>query len=195
MKKEILEEPSFGVAVLYVDVRHSTRIAQKLKASEQKLYYETFLNEMISITEDFGGSPFKTTGDCVIGFFPERHGFQWADNVILCGLMMIEVIKNNISPYLQSKGLPTLACRIGADYGEVQIIELYSQKIPFTIEVIGNVMNIAAKIQAKADTNEMCIGQNLSELIYTEYRIQCQPKGVLQFDGDTYKFYSVKCQI
>lgn len=189
------KDSSFGVAVLYVDIRHSTTIARKLDLSEQKLYYETFLNEMISMIEDFGGSTFKTAGDCVIGFFPEERGFQWADNVIICGLMMIEVIKKNISPHLQSKGLPALECRIGADYGEVQVIKLSSEKLLLKFEVVGSVMNVAAKIQAKADTNQMFIGQNLAELIYTDYREHCEHKGNLKFDGDTYEFYNVSYQI
>lgn len=73
LKEEHFKNSIFGLAVLYVDIRHSTKISTKLKSFEQKLYYETFLNEMISIIEDFGGYPFKTTGDCVIGFFLEEH--------------------------------------------------------------------------------------------------------------------------
>ena len=194
-KNRTLEDSSFGLAVLYVDMRHSTEIARKLKGAEPKLYYETFLNEMISVIEDFGGYPFKTTGDCVIGFFPEERGFQWADNVILCGLMMIEVVKNNISPYFQSKGLPTLECHIGADYGEAQVIKLSSQKLPFNVEVVGSVMNIAAKVQHEADTNQMVIGQNLAELIYTDYRVQCEHKKEMKFNNETYKIFKVNYKI
>jgi len=104
-------------------------------------------------------------------------------------------VKNNISPYLQSKGLPKLECRIGADYGEAQVIKLSSQKLPFSLEVIGNVMNVAAKILTKAETNQMFIGQNLAELIHTEYRVHCEHVGDLQFNGEIYKFFRVNYQI
>lgn len=191
----LLNGSSFGLAVLYVDIRHSTKIARKMKLYEQKLYYETFLNEMISVVDDFGGYTFKTAGDCVIGFFPEECGFQWADNVILCGLMMIEIVKKNISPHIKSKGLPALECRVGADYGDVQVVKLYSEKLPFSLEVIGSVMNVAAKIQAEADTNEMFIGQNLAELIYTDFRVHCEPKDELKFNGDTYEVFKVNYKI
>ena len=194
MKKDDLENSSFGLAVIYVDIRHSTKIAHKLKPQQQKLYYGTFLDEMIAIIEDFGGYPFKTTGDCVIGFFLEKEGVAWADNVLICGLMMIEVVKQNISPYLKSKGLPELKCRVGADYGEAQIIKL-TGKVPFNIEVIGNVMNIAAKIQSRAETNQMFIGQNLFELLYTDYRLCCEHKGNLHLNGETYSYYKVNYKI
>ena len=183
------EDSTFRLAVLQVDMRHSTTIASRLNPAQQKLYYETFLNEMIAVLEDFGGSPFKTAGDCVIGFFPETSGFQWADNVILCGLMMIEVVEKNISPYVESKGLPKLECRIGADYGEAQTIKLQSDRIPFNFDAIGSVLNFAAKIQGKADTNQMFIGQNLAELIYTDFRVCCEEKGKLE-DGN-YRFFYV----
>jgi class 3 adenylate cyclase len=187
-----LEDSSFRLAVLKVDMRHSTTIASKLNLSQQKFYYETFLNEMIAVLEDFGGSPFKTDGDCVIGFFPETSGFQWADNVILCGLMMIQVVENNLSPYVESKGFPKLECRIGADYGEAQIITFKSDKIPFDFDAIGSVLNFAAHIQEKADTNQMFIGQNLAELIYTDFRVCCEEKGKLD---SNYKFFYVNYQI
>ena len=115
-------------------MRSSTSIALKLNRVQMKTYYESYLNEMISILEDFGGYTFKTSGDCVIAFFPASQGFQWADNVIRCGLMMIEVVKNNISPFLKSKGLPELACRIGADFGEAQIISLDSKNLEITCQ-------------------------------------------------------------
>jgi class 3 adenylate cyclase len=174
-------------------MRHSTAIASKLNLAQQKLYYETFLNEMIAIVDDFRGYPFKTAGDCVIGFFPEESGFQWADNVILCGSMMIEIVQKNISPFVESHGLPKLECRVGADFGEAQIIKLRSNKIAFNVDVIGSVMNVAAKIQGKADTNQMFIGQNLAELIYTDYRLCCEQKG--EMNGTNYKFFKVNYPI
>ena len=194
MKKGLLKDSSFGLAVVYVDIRHSTKIASKLNPQQQKMYYKTFLNEMIAVIEDFGGYPYKTVGDCVIGFFFEEGGFQWADSVIICGLMMIEVVKQNISPYLKSKGLPELECRVGADYGEAQIINL-TGKEPLNAEVIGNVMNIAAKIQSCAGTNQMFIGQNLFELIHTPLRLCCEHKGNLDLNGKTYSYYKVNYKI
>lgn len=188
-----LEDSSFRLAVLYVDMRHSTTIAPRLTLPQQRLYYETFLNEMIAIVEDFGGYPFKTTGDCVIGFFLEASGFQWVDNVILCGLMMIEVVEKNISPFVESQGLPKLECRVGADFGVAQEIKLRSDRIPFNFDVIGNVMNIAAKIQGKADTNQMFIGQSLFEQIYTDYRVSCEQKG--EMNGNHYKYFKVNHRI
>jgi class 3 adenylate cyclase len=170
-------------------MRHSTDIALKLNLLEQRLYYETFLNEMIAIIDDFGGNTFKTAGDCVIGFFPEGSGFQWVDNVILCGLMMIEVVEKNLSPYLESKGLPKLECRVGADYGEAQIIKLRSDRLSLNSEVVGSVMNVAAKIQGKADTNEMFIGENLTKRIYTDFRVCCEQKG--EMGKNNYKFFKV----
>jgi class 3 adenylate cyclase len=174
-------------------MRHSTTIASTLTLAQQKLYYKTFLNEMIAIVDDFGGYFFKTDGDRVIGFFPEASGFQWVDNVIICGLMMIEIVEKNISPYVESQGLPKLECRVGADYGEAQVIKLRTDKIPFNFDVIGSVMNIAAKIQGKAGTNQMFIGQNLAELIYTEYRVCCEQKG--EMNGSNYKFFKVNYRI
>lgn len=149
---------------------------------------------MIAIIEDFGGYTFKTAGDCVIGFFLEKEGVAWADDVVICGLMMIEVVKQNVSPYLKSKGLPPLECRAGADYGEAHILKL-TGKVPFNVEVVGNVMNVAAKIQSCAKTNQMFIGQNLFELLYTDYRLCCERKGNLDLNGETYSFYKVNYKI
>ena len=185
---------SVRLVVLYVDLRKSTLRTYQLNPNQRRLYYGTFLNEMISVINDFGGYPYKTVGDCVVGFFPERRGFGWIDNTITCGLMMIEVVKNVVSPFTESNGLPPTECRIGSDCGEVIPVKLFGAA-PSNIEVVGNVMNIAAKIQSKAETNTMYIGQNLCELIYTDYRLKCKFKGSIDLKGESYKFYRVDYQV
>jgi class 3 adenylate cyclase len=194
LQKEEPDGNSFQLAVLYVDMRSSTVTARKLDTKQLRVYYKSFLDEMISIVEDFGGTAFKTVGDCVIGFFPLSDGFQWADNVIRCGLTMIEVVNKNLSPFLKGKGLPELACRVGADFGEAQIINLDSKKLAFNVEVVGSVMNVAAKVQSQAGTNQIFIGHNLARLICTDYRQNCERKE-MKIGEETYIAYHVNIQL
>lgn len=171
-------------------MRQSTLRTYPLYSEQRELYYGIFLNEMIAIINDFGGYPYKTVGDCVVGFFPQLGGFGWVDRTIACGLMMIEVVKNVISDFTESKGLPPTECRIGADCGEVIPVKL-TGRAQLHFEVVGNVMNIAAKIQSNANTNTMFIGQNLYEIIYTDYKLECHFINSINLNGERYKFYRV----
>ena len=181
------------LVVLYVDICHSTAITRQMKSAQRKKYYEPFLNEMVNVANDFGGYPFKTAGDEVIVFFPETGSFAFADNSIICGLMMIETVRKVISPFLETQGLPSLTCRVSTDYGEVTLVRIDGMIPP--VDYVGNVMNFAGKFLKKADENTMLIGQNLFEVIYTDYRLACALKGELDPDGETYKFYQVNYKL
>jgi class 3 adenylate cyclase len=156
------------------------------------MYYGTFLNEMVNVAKDFGGYTFKTGGDEVIVIFPESGCFAHTDGAILCGLMMIEVIKKVVSPFLQAQRLPSLKCRVSADHGTATIVEVEGIVPPF--ELVGNFMNYAGKFLKFAEENGMVIGENLFKLIHTDYRIACRLKGRLSDYGD-YKYYSVDYEL
>jgi len=149
---------------------------------------------MISTIKDFGGYVFKTIGDCVLGFFVETGGFQWVDNAFVCGLMLIEVVREVVTPFLVSRDLPRLECRVGADYGEVVAVKTV-RRVPFEIEAVGDVLNLAAKIQGKARPNSMSVGKRLAELIHTDFRLACNLQGTIPLNGEEYEYYEVKYRI
>lgn len=181
--------------ILYIDLRGSTILIHELNKcdpSKVDFIYKTFLNEMINVVKDFGGLVLDTPGDCVIAFFPCISSFlSPADNSILCGLMMIEVVRTSISSFFKVHGIPEIQCRVAADFGEVIVsnvgISKYFEKVTF----FGDVMNVASKILAKTSPNTMFIGRKLLEVIHATYSSYCEEGNSLKLDDESYEIYSV----
>lgn len=182
--------------VLYVDVVGSTVTVSGMPRNLVKPYYRYFVNEMTRIVTDFKGFVLKFNGDSVIGFFPSFDGFvNEADHTALCGLVMIEVCRNTLSPYLQSKGIPPIACRVGADFGDVDVTEQGVAGVYVSVDMVGNVMNVAAKIQHQAQPNQCFIGDRLFKLVQSGYRTRCARIGELQLQNFKYPYYHLNMKL
>jgi len=189
----ILENKQLELVVLYADLVGSTKSVKNLDPNQVRRFYTIFLNEMTYVINDFGGRILKYVGDCVIGFFglPSVGWIPQIDNSVLCALIMQKVMTYSISPIAQSEGLPPMSCRIGMDYGEVQVVNIGVKGIYTEVDVFGDAMNIAKKICDEAQSREILIGKNLWQLIYTSYKMRCQKKKSLVRNGDSYDLYSL----
>lgn len=182
--------------VLFVDIVGSTKTVSAMPKPLVEPYYRYFVNEMTRIVTDFRGFVLKFGGDSVIAFFPSFNGFvNEADHTALCGLVMIEVCTNTLSPHLQSKGLPSIACRVGADFGEVDVTKLGVEGAYVCVDLVGNAMNVTAKIQSQAKPNQCFIGDQLYKLAHTSYRTQCVRMGEIQLQNYKYPFHHLNMKL
>jgi len=177
--------------VLYCDLVGSTRTVMSLEPRQVKRFYKIFLDEMTHVIDDFGGHILKFVGDCIIGLFimPNVGWIPYVDSAILCAEMMQNVMKHSISPTVESEGLPPMRCRIALDYGEVQVVEVGVEDIYMSVDVFGNVMNVTSKILSKAEPEEVLIGRNMWDLLYTTHRTRCKKTETLEIDGNPYEIY------
>jgi class 3 adenylate cyclase len=126
-----------------------------------------FAQEMAQTIRHHGGYVLKFVGDAVIGYFlAEESQLQPADNAVLCAKSMLSVIQKGINPILNQYDYPDLAIKIGIDYGENMIVRYGSDSIKSHVDIIGPVMNIAAKIQSMAKPNQLLIGDDVYTRIH-----------------------------
>ena len=131
-----------------------------------KKFYSIFINTMAAIARNFGANVIKTTGDSLIYYFPQTVDYpdniSAFKNVFECGLTML-----SINPIVNAKlqkeddGFPNLSYRISADYGRVEIATSLTSA---TEDLFGPTVNLCAKINSKAEPNEMVIGNNLYQV-------------------------------
>ena len=121
---------------------------------------------MAAIIRNFDGTIIKNTGDSLIYYFPKTMGHVGdgnvtnIKNVFECGLTMIAV-HPIINVKLKGKGLPDLSYRISADYGKVEV----AKSLTSTGEdLFGPTVNLCSKINSKASSNQMVIGNNLYQI-------------------------------
>jgi len=184
---------SIEIVVIYADIVSSTEIVNKLPESKIPLFYKIFCNELYKIINDFGGFVYKPVGDEVIGvfFIPETGWIPIIDNSIRCISYIRYVTKYVISPIAESISLPKIQCRIGADYGVAQIVDIGVEGIKISAEILGNVMNVAAKIRGKVYPGGVAIGQKYYEQLHTDYKLLCKKINPIIINEVKYNVYHV----
>lgn len=149
-----------NVAVLYVDVYGSTRLALSLPSDNLALMLQLFSQEMSLVVANFGGYVLKYVGDAVIALFPAEHdGRQACKRALECARMMHEVIKGAMAPALLSHGLPELKVKVSIDFGEV-LVMLYGKSLENShIDIIGSSISMASKMLAVVPADRIIMGQ------------------------------------
>lgn len=188
--REVDEEVSFSdlipqnYCVCYVDMVNSTATTAKLSSHrELAKYYAIFLNSMAIIIRNFGAEIIKNAGDCLIYYFPrtsESNNKPAFKDVIECGLTMIAAHRI-INARLYENKLPSLDFRISADYGKLSIAKIASSA---SHDLFGSSMNICSKINSRAATNGIVIGQELRHIL-------CEDEDYVIEEVDKYGQYSI----
>src|SRR5215471_6284233 len=153
--------------VCFVDIVDSTRVTSSINNPEKvRKYYEIFLNTMAAIARNFGAKIIKNVGDCLILCYPrtaDTSNKSAFNDVLECCITMIEA-RNTINQKLHEEGLPSLSCRISADYGRVEVARSATSQ---SDDLFGPTMKMCSKINSKAPTNGVAIGDGLYKVIET----------------------------
>src|SRR5215472_4089963 len=153
--------------VCFVDIVDSTRVTSSISSPEKvRKYYEIFLNTMAAIAGNFGAKIIKNVGDCLIFSYPgtsDTSNKSAFNDVLECCIRMIEA-RNTINQKLHEEGLPSLSYRISADYGRVEVARSATSQ---SDDLFGPTMNMCSKINSKAPTNGVAIGDGLHSVIET----------------------------
>lgn len=155
------------MVVMYVDLVGSTNITLELPEEKVAIIITCFAQEMASTIRQHSGYVLKFVGDAVIGYFvAEENQLAPADNAVLCAKSMISVIQKGINPILNQYDYPDLAIKVGIDYGENMIVRYGGDPEKSHVDILGPVMNIAAKIQNMAKPNQILIGDDVYSRIH-----------------------------
>ena len=79
---------------------------------------------------------------------------------------MIKIIEEGINPILNNYDYPDLYIKIGIDYGESMVMRYGKDKVKAHVDLLGPVMNIAAKVQNKAKPQQIMIGEDIYKKIH-----------------------------
>ena len=147
------------MAILYVDLVGSTNMTLELPEEKIAIIISSFAQEMAYVVKQYGGYILKFVGDAIIAFFiGEQNSIQTADNVVECSKSMITAIEKGINPILNQYDYPDLRVKIGIDFGEALVVRYGSDEQRAPVDLMGPVMNIAAKIQGYAKPNQILVG-------------------------------------
>lgn len=128
-------------AILFCDLRHSSRLAGSLPRKAYLTVLNGFFETVDGIVREHDGEVLKFIGDAVLAIFPTSAGRE----VCADALAAARAIENAVSDMEVPGAGEHLACAIGASFGRVTYGNVGStDRLDFT--VIGSAANVAARL-------------------------------------------------
>ncbi len=171
---ESLAVDNLGFAIMSIDLVGSTKLVQELGEEGYTRTIQTLLYEMSNVIPKFKGQVLKYTGDGLIAYFPEPNFITKCDLALDCALTIRRLVYNGLNPLLEQHGLKKVNIRIGLDAGSASVIIVGSPETKQHKDIIGSVINIAAKIQAKATPGGILIGDEMQRNLHTDWKLHCK---------------------
>lgn len=160
------------ISVMFADIKNFTKMSEQLKVEDVFSMLNKTFSEITQLIFKHDGTLDKFIGDAVMAFFgaPVKHD----DDPVRCVMTAVEIIetvKRMTEEYRNEFGVE-VSFSIGINTGEAIVGNVGSlDRMEYT--AIGDTVNLAARLQAKAGYNEIVI----NESVYTQVkdRFNCEP--------------------
>jgi HD-GYP domain-containing protein (c-di-GMP phosphodiesterase class II) len=150
------------VSILFADIRGFTSMAERMKPEEVVDLLNTYLSALSEIIFRFEGTLDKYIGDCVMAVFgaPISH-YNDAERATITAIEMQRYV-DEINSKRKKKGLPEVEVGVGLSTGYVISGNMGSvDRMDYT--VIGDVVNIAARLEGIAGRGQILITKDVYE--------------------------------
>lgn len=151
------------VAVLFSDIRGFTSISERMGPDEIATLLTEYFTEMVEIVFEHGGTLDKFMGDALMALWgaPLARDDD-ADRAVRAAIAMQQALRR-LNQKWAGEGRRTLSVGIGINAGEVFAGNIGSERrLEYT--VIGDAVNVAARLCAEAGPGEILIAQPLYEV-------------------------------
>jgi len=162
------------VTVLYCDLVGSTQLTQTNDGEPWALAIREFLAICTDVAKSFGQSIDQAAGDGIGIWFGRQNVTE--DDAIMATLAALD-LKRRIGEIVV-RNLPSINCRIGIASGHVANLYSSGDEPDF---IVGNVLNLAARIQESAGSNEVFLDTETSRILGKSGRTASQ--GIHQLKG------------
>ena len=174
----IYEEFDFGTykedtfAVLFVDMRSSTRRAQRIGAKKTFLTMHIFIPALLQVIKHYDGFVIDIMGDGIMVLF--KNDATVINRAAFCGLDILKAKDQVINKILQEEGIETVSIGIGITYGDVIVTKIGIHSI-YDVKVFGDCVNSASKYSN---------GENVIKVSQeVENGWPSSPEGRIRFEG------------
>ena len=156
------------LTVMFCDLVDSTALSRRLDPEDLQDVIRRFLDACSQTIGRFNGYIAKYMGDGMLVYFgyPQAHEND-AERAVHAGLAILDTVKalhqDNPHPEL------SIAARIGIATGHVVVGELMGQDTAKERSVFGETPNLAARLQALAQPNQLIIDPVTKRLVGNEF--------------------------
>lgn len=151
-KSELLEFGAYiedNFAVLFVDMRNSTKRCEIIGAEKTFLSMHAYIPALLLVVDHYKGHVIDIMGDGIMVFFYGKdEGFTneiAIKHAGLCGRDMLTVVDQVVNKILQEDGITyKIKCGVGVDYGKTVITKIGIENV-FDVKAFGDCINKASK--------------------------------------------------
>ena len=149
------------LTVLFCDLVGSTGLAARLDPEDLRVVMGAYHRCAAAVIERFEGHVAKYLGDGVLAYFgwPKAHEDD-AERAVRAGLQLVEAIPR-VEPHADIR----LRARIGIATGQAVVGDLIGEGASREEAVVGDVPNLAARLQALAEPGCVVISQATRRLV------------------------------
>ncbi len=175
-----------NLTIFFSDIVQFTDLSDTLEPERLALVINSYLSEMASIALDCGGTIDKFIGDAVLIFYGDPESDGETEDALKCLEMAIRMQKRvaELQKYWQKQGVSRgLHVRMGITTGYCTVGNFGSeQRLDYT--VLGSPVNLAARLQAMAEPDNILIDDTTYSLIGEHVKCtevdQITPKGFVR---------------
>ena len=146
------------ITVLFVDIRGFTRLSERLGAPELVEFLDSYYDTVSQIIFSYDGVVNKFIGDAVLSLFGAPLELPDAETRAVKAALEIQaaVPELNQNPHLKRDDL-TVGVGVGISTGEVAVGTVGRKRIRIEYTALGDNVNVADRLQAKARPGEILI--------------------------------------
>jgi class 3 adenylate cyclase/predicted ATPase/ABC-type transport system involved in cytochrome c biogenesis ATPase subunit len=156
------------LTVMFCDLVGSTALSRRLDPEELQDVIRRFLDACSQTIGRFNGYIAQYLGDGILVYFGYPHAHENdAERTVHAGLAILDTVKalNHDNPYPEC----ILAVRVGIATGHVVVGEVIGQDPAKARSVFGETPNLAARLQALAQPNQLIIDSVTKRLVGNEF--------------------------
>ena len=182
------------LTIMFSDIAGFTETTDKLESEELTDLLNKYLTDMSAVALDYGATIDKYIGDAIMVFFgdPETRGEK--QDAIQCVKMAVKMQQqmNSLQRDWEDRGIENpFRLRIGINTGYCTVGNFGSdQRMDYTI--IGNEVNLAARLQTAATPGEVVISHETWSLVKEEVDAVEQKPVIVKGFRDPVRNYRIK---
>lgn len=171
-----------NASVLFVDIIGYTKLSQTMKPEKMNQLLNEYFSLISQAANIYGGHVDKFIGDCVMLVFgvpkaDEQHSYQ----AVLCALLIQKII-SNLNQQRIAKNQIHVDFHIAVNSGLMLAGNMGSeQRMEYT--VIGDAVNLAARIASYTQNNEVIIPESMLERPGIKENFDLEKKESVQIRG------------
>ncbi|MDZ7830770.1 MAG: adenylate/guanylate cyclase domain-containing protein [Desulfobacterales bacterium] len=186
----LLETERWEVTVLFADIRSFTAIAEQMKADEVVLMLNQYFSIMVDIIFKNNGLLDKFVGDQLIAVFGLMESdANPADNAIRTALEMQQATRA-LMARRDRENQVTFDVGIGINTG-VAIIGNIGSSNRMDYTVIGDCVNVAARLEEMAKGKEIVVGESTFQKSACDFNFECRGDVYVKNKRDPVMCYNI----